>query len=209
MEAHELPLLQTIFTELRKGRHLCLEDGAPFEALAADPERYQSLFAALGLNLVFHGRGFFYLDDESSPRAAQRMLLFTAILVETLDDQGVNLDTELTRLPILPAKLPHLQHEKYARVMAEVDVTTEEALLKVLDALKRYGLAEPMKDGTWRFRTPAYRLLDILNMAGRSQIMTEGGPPARDARSSSPLRLPHSMSGQSPDMESIQAPETP
>ena len=176
MEAHELPLLQTIFTELRKGRHLCLEDGATFEALAADPERYQSLFAALGLNLVFHGRGFFYLDDESSPRAAQRMLLFTAILVETLDDQGVNLDTDLTRLPILPAKLPHLQHEKYARVMAEVDVTTEEALLKVLDALKRYGLAEPLKDGSWRFRTAAYRLLDILNMAGRSLSTSEETP---------------------------------
>jgi mRNA-degrading endonuclease RelE of RelBE toxin-antitoxin system len=52
--------------------------------------------------------------------------------------------------------------------MAEVDVTTEEALLKVLDSLKRYGLAEPGKDGIWRFRTSAYRLLDILNMAGRA-----------------------------------------
>ena len=167
MEAHELPLLQTIFTDLRKGRHICMEDGAPFEALAADPERYQSLFTALGLNLVFHGRGFFYLDDDSSPRTAQRMILFTAILVETLDDQGINLDLDLTKVAIDPLKLPHLQHEKYARVMAEVDVTTEEALLKVLDSLKRYGLAEPGKDGLWRLRTSAYRLLDILNMAGR------------------------------------------
>ena len=168
MEYHELPMLETIFTDLRKGRHICLEDGPVYEALAADPERYQSLFAALGLNLVCHGRGFFYLDDESAPRTAQRMILFTAILVETLDDQGVNLDEELTRVPILPDKLPHLQHDKYARVMAEVDVTTEDALLKVLDAMKRYGLAEPLKDGSWRFRTAAYRLLDILNMAGRA-----------------------------------------
>jgi hypothetical protein len=168
MDSHELPMLQSIFTDLRKGRHICLEDGAAFEALAADPERYQSLFAALGLNLVCHGRGFFYLDDESAPRTAQRMILFTAILVETLDDQGVNLDEELTRVPILTDKLPHLQHDKYSRVMAEVDVTTEDALLKVLDAMKRYGLAEPLKDGSWRFRTSAYRLLDILNMAGRA-----------------------------------------
>ena len=168
MEAHELPLLQTIFTDLRKGRHICMEDGAPFEALAAEPERYQSLFTALGLNLVFHGRGFFYLDDDSSPRTAQRMILFTAILVETLDDQGINLDLDLTKVPIDPLKLPHLQHEKYARVMAEVDVTTEESLLKVLDAMKRYGLAEPGKDGLWHLRTSAYRLLDILNMAGRA-----------------------------------------
>ena len=167
MEYHELPLLQTIFTDLRKGRHICLEDGATYEALASDPDRYQSLFTALGLNLVFHGRGFFYLDDDSSPRTAQRMILFTAILVETLDDQGVNLDVELTKVALDPAKLPHLQHEKYAKVMAEVDVTTEEALLKVLDTLKRYGLAEPGKDGLGRFRTSAYRLLDILNMAGR------------------------------------------
>lgn len=168
MESHELPMLQTIFTDLRKGRHICMEDGAAFEALAADPERYQSLFAALGLNLVSHGRGFFYLDDESAPRTAQRMILFTAILVETWDDQGVNLDEELTHVPILPDKLPHLQHDKYSRVMAEVDVATEEALLKVLDAMKRYGLAEPLKDGSWRLRTSAYRLLDILNMAGRA-----------------------------------------
>ena len=168
MESHELPLLQTIFTDLRKGRHICLEDGPVYEALAAAPERYQSLFTALGLNLVFHGRGFFYLDDESSPRTAQRMILFTAILVETLDDQGVNLDLELTQVLIHPDKLPHLQHEKYAKVMAEVDVSSEEALLKVLDSLKRYGLAEPGKDGIWRFRTAAYRLLDILNLAGRS-----------------------------------------
>ena len=167
MESHELPMLETIFTDLRKGRHICLEDGPVYEALAADPERYQSLFAALGLNLVCHGRGFFYLDDESAPRTAQRMVLFTAILVETLDDQGVNLDLDLTRVPILPDQLPHLQHEKYSRVMAEVDVDTQEALLKVLDAMKRYGLAEPLKDGSWRLRTSAYRLLDILNMAGR------------------------------------------
>jgi hypothetical protein len=168
MESHELPLLQAIFTDLRKGRHICMEDGPAYEALAAAPERYQSLFAALGLNLVCHGRGFFYLDDESSPRTAQRMILFTAILVEGLDDQGVNLDTELTRVKILPDRLPHLRHDKYARVMAEVDVTTEEGLLRVLEAMKRYGLAEPLKDGTWQFRTAAYRLLDILNMAGRA-----------------------------------------
>ena len=31
---------------------------------------------------------------------------------------------------------------------------------------------------------------------------TEGGPPARGARSPSPLKLPHSMPGQSPGMES-------
>jgi hypothetical protein len=188
VEYHELPMLQTIFQDLRKGRHLCLEDGAAYEALAADPDRYQSLFAALGLNLVFHGRGFFYLDDESSPRTAQRMILFTAILVETLDDQGVNLDEELTQVPIHPAKLPHLQHEKYSRVMAEVDVTTEEALLKVLEAMKRYGLAEPLKDGSWRFRTSAYRLLDILGMAGRA-LKAEEDPvePVEPAESIAPL----------------------
>jgi len=167
MEPHELPMLQEVFTELRKGRHICIEDGAIYEALAGNHDLYQSLFTALGLNLVFHGRGFFYLDDESSPRTAQKMILFTAILVEALDDQGVNLDTDLIQVPINPSKLPHLQHEKYTRVMAEVDVKTEEGLIKVLDSMKRYGLAEPDKAGIWHFRTAAYRLLDILNMAGR------------------------------------------
>ena len=108
------------------------------------------------------------------------MILFTAILVESLDDQGLNLDLELTRIPILPARLPHHQHEKYSRVMAEVDVTSDEGLQKVLDSMKRYGLAEPLKDGSWRLRTSAYRLLDILNMAGRALRGAEDAPGPED-----------------------------
>lgn len=168
MEQHELPMLKEVFTELRKGRHIGPEDDLLYGALASHQSDYQNLFGGLGLDLVFHDRGFFYLDDDSSPRTAQRMVLFAAILVEHLDDQGCNLDQELTAVPIQPAALPHLKHEKYAKVMAEVDVTTEEALLKVLDSMKRYGLAAPLADGTWRLRTAAYRLLDILNLAGRT-----------------------------------------
>ncbi len=186
MDSHELPLLREVFTELRKGKHLCLEDGPLYGALAAHRDDYQNLFTALGLNLVFHDRGFFYLDDESAPRTAQRMILFTAILVETLDDQGINLDEKLLEIPILPDKLPHLRHEKYAKVMGEVDVTTEDSLLKVLEALRRYGLAEAKADGTWRFRTSAYRLLDILNLAGRFLVSEQGGPPGHAIQNASP-----------------------
>jgi hypothetical protein len=166
-------MLKEVFTELRKGRHIGPEDDVLYGALAGHKDDFQNLFGGLGLDLVFHDRGFFYLDDESSPRTAQRMVLFAAILVEQLDDQGCNLDLELTSVPIHPAALPHLKHEKYAKVMAEVDVTTEEALLKVLDSMKRYGLAAPAADGSWRLRTAAYRLLDIMNLAGRA-IRGEG-----------------------------------
>lgn len=168
MEQHELPMLKDVFTELRKGRHIGPEDAALYAALAGHREDYQNLFGGLGLDLVFHNRGFFYLDDESSPRTAQRMVLFAAILVEHLDDQGCNLDLDLTSVAIHPSALPHLKHEKYAKVMAEVDVSSEEALLKVLDSMKRYGLAAPAPDGSWRLRTAAYRLLDVLNLAGRT-----------------------------------------
>lgn len=168
VEQHELPMLKEVFTELRKGRHIGPEDELLYGALAGHQDAYQNLFGGLGLDLVFHNRGFFYLDDESSPRTAQRMILFAAILVEHLDDQGCNLDLELTSVPIHPSALPHLRHEKYAKAMAEVDVASEEALLKVLDSMKRYGLAAPAPDGSWRLRTAAYRLLDILNLAGRT-----------------------------------------
>jgi hypothetical protein len=167
MEAHELPFLEKIFTDLRKGRHICMEDGPVYEVLASHKDAFQNLFTALGLNLVFHDRGFFYLDDDTAPRSAKRMVLFAAILVETLDDKGVNLDEDLTSVVILPNKLPHLKHEKYAKAMAEVEVASEESLLKVLDTLKRYGFAESREDGSWRFRSSAYRLLDVLNLAGR------------------------------------------
>lgn len=168
MEPHELPMLKEVFTELRKGKHICPEDGPIYEALAGNRDSYQNLFMGLGLNLVSHSRGFFYIDDDSAPRTAQKIVLFTAIQVEVWDDQGVNLDLDLTKTAINPNQLPHLQHEKYARCLAEVDVKNEEAIQKVLDSMKRYGLAEPDKVGIWHFRTPAYRLLDILNMAGRS-----------------------------------------
>lgn len=164
----DLPMLREIFTELRKGRHLSLEDGAIYTALAGNYELYNHLFTALGLTLVAHNRGFFYLDDDSAPRTAQKMVLFMAILVEHLDDQGVNLDLDLTEIPIHPAKLPHLQVEKYARVMAEADVRSEEGLVKILESMKRYGLASPDTNGIWKLRMPAYRILDILNMAGRT-----------------------------------------
>jgi len=163
-----LPMLGEIFTELRKGRHLSIEDGPLYDALAANYETYKLLFTELRLDLVAHDRGFFYVDDDTAPRTAQRMVLFMAILVEHLDDQGVNLDRDLTQIPILPSKLPHLQQEKYAQVMAEVDVRNEEALVKVMEAMKRYGLASPDPTGVWRLRTSAYRILDILNMAGRT-----------------------------------------
>lgn len=164
----DLPMLQEIFTELRKGRHLSIEDGPIYNALAGNYDLYKQLFTALGLNLVAHDRGFFYLDDDSAPRTAQKMVLFMAILVEYLDDQGVNLDQDLTQIPIHPSKLPHLQVEKYARVMAEVDIRNEEALVKILESMKRYGIASPDATGIWRLRLPAYRILDILNMAGRA-----------------------------------------
>lgn len=173
MEAHELPFLEKIFTDLRRGRHICMEDGPIYEVLASHKDAFLNLFTALGLDLVFHDRGFFYLDDDTAPRAAKRMVLFTAILVETLDDKGVNLDEALTSVVILPDKLPHLKHEKYAKAMAEVEVTSEEALQRVLDTLKRYGFAEAREDGSWRFRSSAYRLLDVLNLAGRS-VKAEG-----------------------------------
>jgi hypothetical protein len=60
---------------------------------------------------------------------------------------------------------------------------------ELLLVLKPAGVA----DGFWRFAS--------LREAAMAPDMTEGGPPARGARSSSPLRLPHSMPGQSPDME--------
>lgn len=177
MELHELPYLADIHTALRKGRHLTLEDGPLYEALASHYDAFNALFKGLGLTLVCHERGFFYLEDDTAPKSAQRMVLFAAILVETLDDQGINLDQELVDVRIDPDKLPHLKHEKYRLAMEEVGVRDQDGLLKVLEAMKRYGLAEPV-DGLWRFRTSAHRLLDVMNMAGRVVRPAEAIEPA-------------------------------
>ena len=170
MELHELPSLQEIYTELRKGRHISIEDGAIFSALESHYDDFQNLCTGLGLKLVRHERGFYYLEDDSAPKAAQKIFLFMAILLEHLDDKGFNSNQDLLAIRIDPVRLPHLQHEKYRAVMAEVGVDKEEGVVGVLKSMARYGLAEPDPDqaGIWRLRTGAYRILDVVNMAGRA-----------------------------------------
>ncbi len=172
MDLHELPNLQEIYTELRRGRHISIEDGVLFSALESHCEGFQNLCVGLGLKLVRHERGFYYLEEEirSAPKSAERIFLFMAILLEQLDDKGYNSNQDLLAIQIDPARLPHLQHEKYRTVMAEVGVDREDGLIGILKSMARYGLADPDREaaGIWRFRTGAYRLLDVINMAGRA-----------------------------------------
>ena len=100
-DASELPYLMRIFDELRRGKHLAEGDGPHVHALREQVESYVRLFDALGFSLVQHSRGFFYFAGDASGNVTEqagRMAVFTFILVESLADQGKQVEETLMTL---------------------------------------------------------------------------------------------------------------
>ncbi|MEJ2033641.1 MAG: hypothetical protein P8Y63_11505 [Deltaproteobacteria bacterium] len=157
-----LPLLSEIFDALRRGQHLCAEDGKPFWALRDNLDAYQDLFRHLGFRLEAHPRDFFYLrgNDNLSPQAT-RMALFVFILIESLADQGEPVvDTLMTQAFAIP-ELPHLNGARYRAYLKEAGASSEDDLRGIIRQLERFGFAKRLDDETFRFRTPAYRFFDL------------------------------------------------
>ena len=86
---YDLPYLDEIFDQLRRGRHLCAADGKLYRALRENLEAFQELFHHLGFRLKVHQRDFFYFrgKDSLSPQAS-RMAVFVFILIFTAPIAG-------------------------------------------------------------------------------------------------------------------------
>jgi hypothetical protein len=172
-----LPLLSDVFDALRRGQHLCAEDGKPYWALRENLAAYQDLLHHLGFRLEAHPRDFFYLRgrDSLSPQAS-RMAVFVFILIESLADQGEPVvDTLMTRTFAIP-ELPHLQGARYRAYLKEAGTGSEEELRGIVRQLERFGFARRLTDDTFRFRTPAYRFFDLC-----IEILTRNDtPPAEE-----------------------------
>lgn len=170
----DLPKLQEIFDELRRGRHLCAADGELYRALRDNIAAFQDLFGRLGFRLQAHQRDFFYFrgQDSLSPQAS-RMAVFVFILIESLSDQGEPVvDTFMTRTFTL-ADLPHFKSARYRAYLKEAGVPKEEDLHGLLRQLERFGFIQRNTESSFTFRTPAYRFfdvcIDILNREEGSQ----------------------------------------
>jgi len=157
-----LPLLDEIFNELRRGRHICAADGKVYWALRDNLDAFQDLFGRLGFRLQAHQRDFFYFRGQDSlSQQASRMAVFVFILIESLSDQGETVvDTLMTRTFSI-VDLPHFKSTRYRAYLKEAGISEEDDLLNLLRQLERFGFIQRNADNSFNFRAPAYRFFDV------------------------------------------------
>lgn len=157
-----LPYLKEIFDALRRGRHLCADDGVLYLSLKENLENYQNLFRYLGFQLEEHARDFFYFRGKDSlSQQASRMSLFVLVLIESLADHGKPIvDTLMTETFTIP-ELPHLKTARFRNYLKEAGVIDEDGLRGIVRQLERFGFCQVQTDNSFRFRVPAYRFFDL------------------------------------------------
>lgn len=175
-----LPHLAEVFEALRRGRHICPEDGRLYRALRDHQEAYIDLFYHLGFALEVHSRDFYYLQGRDNlSLQASRMAVFIFILVESLADRGEPVVDSLMTQTFYISELPHLKSARYRAYMQEAGAAGEDELLAIVRQLERFGFAQRLGHEGFRFRAPAYRFFDLCHdVLQRSQ-------PQRDSEEAS------------------------
>ncbi|MDA7088990.1 Mks condensin complex protein MksE [Pseudomonas sp. SA3-5] len=164
IDLKELTQLAPIFRELFKGYHVSRRDPELYAQLSNLQDQYRALFKALGYELICDSRGFYYFVPEQMGaqvnKTAQRLALFTFILVEHLADQGRDPLAVLDGGSLGRDELPPLL-EKYRDLFLQAEVTTiEELEEKVMRRLSQLGFTGE-ENGTYRFLAPMHRFLDV------------------------------------------------
>jgi len=164
LDLSELTQLAPIFRELFKGYHLSRRDPELYAQLSNLQDQYRALFKALGFELVCDPRGFYYFVPEQMGaqvnKTAQRLALFTFILVEHLADQGRDPLAVLDGGSLGRDELPPLL-DKYRDLFLQAEVQTQDELEeKVMRRLSQLGFAAD-DNGIYRFLPPMHRFLDV------------------------------------------------
>ena len=127
LDLSELSQLAPIFRELFKGFHISRRDPELYAQLSNFQDQYRGLFKALGFELVCDTRGFYYFVPEQAAaqvnKTAQRLALFTFILVEHLADQGRDPMSVLDGGSLGRDELPSML-EKYRDLFLQAEVQT-------------------------------------------------------------------------------------
>ena len=162
--------------------------------------RLQALVRRVGLGEAMLGR----LPGMLSGGQRQRVVIARALALEPAfvfaDEPVASLDVSV-RAQVLNL-LVELQQERnlgYLFVSHDLQVVrhlADQVAVMYLGRIVERARAETFFQGALH----PYSQVLLSSMPGAN--MTEGGPPARGARASSPLGLPHSMPGQSPNMKS-------
>jgi hypothetical protein len=164
LDLSELSQLAPIFRELFKGFHISRRDPELYAQLSNQQDAYRGLFKALGFELVCDTRGFYYfVPDQAAAqvnKTAQRLSLFTFILVEHLADQGRDPMAVLDGGTLGRDELPSLL-DKYRDLFIQAEVQTQEELEeKIMRRMTQLGFASE-DNGIYRFLPPMHRFLDV------------------------------------------------
>jgi len=164
IDLKELTQLAPIFRELFKGYHISRRDPELYTQLSNQQDQYRALFKSLGYELTCDTRGFYYFVPEQMGaqvnKTAQRLALFTFILVEHLADQGRDPLAVLDGGSLGRDELPALL-EKYRDLFLQAEVTTVDELEeKIMRRLTQLGFASE-DNGIYRFLAPMHRFLDV------------------------------------------------
>ncbi|RMU63665.1 hypothetical protein ALP29_04697 [Pseudomonas syringae pv. avii] len=166
LDLSELSQLAPIFRELFKGYHVSRRDPELYAQLSNFQDQYRTLFKALGFELVCDTRGFYYFVPDTAVAAAQvnktaqRLALFTFIIVEHLADQGRDPVAVLDGGSLGRDELPSLL-EKYRDLFIQAEVQTQEELEeKIMRRMTQLGFASE-DNGIYRFLPPMHRFLDV------------------------------------------------
>lgn len=166
LDLSELSHLAPIFRELFKGYHVSRRDPELYAQLSNFQDQYRALFKALGFELVCDTRGFYYFVPDTAiasaqvNKTAQRLALFTFIIVEHLADQGRDPIAVLDGGSLGRDELPGLL-EKYRDLFVQAEVTTQDELEeKIMRRMTQLGFASE-DNGVYRFLPPMHRFLDV------------------------------------------------
>jgi len=160
--------LAEVFRLLRKGRHICVEDGPNYRHVEQEEDRYRTVLDALGYELIHHAQGFYYIKGGKtfSSRGLQSITIFVFLLFQHLEDnkQGEPDHTwvrSLTTKRFVIDELPHFATQQHRAMMSNLELTPATLYQRVLRVLDQLGMLEFIDDRSFRFRSPIYRFVDL------------------------------------------------
>lgn len=168
-----LPNLKEIFKQLRSGRHIATEDGVIYQDIIKHESVFFELFNELGFMMEKHARGFFYFrGDERVSDGAASMALFMFILVDYLAGKGALIEQTIMDNEFSFDDLPHLSTERYSVLMKDGGISDHESLGRLFKRMERLGFISS-NGSSIRFRSPAYRFLDLCLQIHQENNMEE------------------------------------
>ena|SRR3989339_1559736 len=172
-----LPGLQEIFEALRQGRHICQGDGEIYRQLSERHDDFISLFSQLGFELKKHRRNFYYFHSSNTMSGqSEKMAVFMFILIESIADQGHNIEDTLMNQQFTYGNLSHLTIARYREIMNQLEIFDENGLIGIVSSMARIGFVECINDISFAFRSPIYRFLDVCQDIAQNHKSQDNQP---------------------------------